>query len=116
MSSEKYFIIEGRGVRIHLFADTDLDDVIITRQDLKLFERVGFKVKESPAAPPYESYVETQGKKRVRIECDDPNCIVCQEGGVVEVDEHQPWTAWTCSHCSVTVIEQETSDERKNIE
>ena len=59
--SEKYFILEKDDVQIHLFADTDLDDVILSRQELyKVFEKVGFKVREAPAAPPYESFVETR--------------------------------------------------------
>jgi len=58
---EKYFILEKDNVQIHLFADTDLDDVILNRQELyKVFEEVGFRVSEVPAAPPYESYVETR--------------------------------------------------------
>jgi len=40
--------------------------------------------------------MEEGDKKVIRIECDNPDCVICQEGGVVEVDEHQPWTAWTC--------------------
>jgi len=58
MSGEKYFIIEKNGVQIHLFADTDLDDVILNRQELyKVFKEAGFEVKEAPAMPPYESFV-----------------------------------------------------------
>lgn len=59
--SEKYFILEKGDVQIHLFADSDLDDVILNRQELyKVFEEAGFRVREAPATPPYESYVETR--------------------------------------------------------
>ena len=39
--SEKYFILEKGDVQIHLFADTDLDDVILNRQELyKVLKRL----------------------------------------------------------------------------
>jgi len=50
----------------------------------------------------------------IRIECDNPNCVICQEGGVVEVDEHQPWTAWTCPCCSVVVVDQKEEGSCKD--
>ena len=58
---EKYFIIKKDGIEIYLFADTDMDDVIVNRQELyKVFEEAGFEVKEAPAEPPYESFVKTE--------------------------------------------------------
>jgi len=56
---EKYFIIKKGDIQIHLFADTDLDDIILNRQELhKVFKEAGFEVKEAPAEPPYESFVK----------------------------------------------------------
>jgi len=60
MSGEKYFIIKKEGIQIHLFADVDLDDVILNRQELyKVFKEAGFEIKETPAEPPYESFVKS---------------------------------------------------------
>ena len=56
---EKYIIIKKGVVQIHLFADTDLDDIILNKQELyKVFKEAGFEVKEAPAEPPYESFVK----------------------------------------------------------
>ena len=76
MSSEKYFIIEGKGVRIHLFADTDLDDVILNRQEIyKVFKEAGFEVKEAPAEPPYESFVITKKSCISNGDCESCNLL-----------------------------------------
>jgi len=58
--------------------------------------------------------MEEGDKKVIRIECDNPDCVICQEGGVVEVDEHQPWTAWTCPCCSVVVVDQKEEGSCKD--
>ncbi len=40
---------------------THLDDVILNRRELyKVFEEAGFRAREAPAMPPYESYVEAR--------------------------------------------------------
>ncbi len=63
MSGEKYIIIKKGNTQIHLFADTDLDDIILNKQELyKVFKEAGFEVKENPAMPPYESYTTVTEK------------------------------------------------------
>jgi len=73
---EKYFIIKKDGIEIYLFADTDMDDVIVNRQELyKVFEEAGFEVKEAPAEPPYESFVKTEKTCITNGDCESCNLL-----------------------------------------
>jgi len=66
---EKYFIIKKGDIQIHLYADMDLDDVIVNKQELfRVFKEAGFEVKEAPAEPPYESFVKFVKVERVLSE------------------------------------------------
>jgi len=73
---EKYIIIKKGDIQIHLYADMDLDDVIVNKQELfRVFKEAGFEVKEAPAEPPYESYISKSKPCITNGNCESCNLL-----------------------------------------